>query len=262
MFLCRQGDLNDETKKNWIEFLLREGKDEITEWENSDFEIMDDIGVRFIPNVTQLPDEKFSYKVNNGQYYLYCGEWEDFTYYFELHNDIDHKFIEKVLSGDGRDYFEYNYDRPLKLDEIIDSLSKFEEPELFEFLKPFCEERSEEAKEAKTLYELFDIIENNEDLQGIDNALLSAFANNIAEAEETAAYNELVNAIKRGLKVSEADHQGGNLVLKLSEDSVNTFFKMYWSDAYHIDYYPPQYGWGGDFNLEYFKEDFESNLQD
>jgi hypothetical protein len=257
MFIV-QNHKDPETVKNWIEFLLREGKEKIKDYEEGDIEDMKGAGVKFIPNSKVLPHEGFAYEIKNGQYYLYTSDWGNFSKYFNVHGDIDSEFIEAVLEGDARRYFEYNYGNQ-QLNDLEDALSTVDEQKLFDYLKPICEEHAGMELEADNISDLLDIVK--EDIPEIHDALLQAYSNNVADAEEQTAYKDIVFAIKKELNITDEKYENNKLILKVSEEGLNKFFTSWYLKDDGIEYWPPQYGWGGDFNLEYFIEDFENALE-
>jgi hypothetical protein len=247
-----------ETVKTWIEYLLREGKEKIQDWEGDYVENMKGADVKFIPNSKILPHEGFSYQIKDGQYYLYTSDWANFSEYFNVHGDVDSEFIEAVLEGDASRYFEYGYTNQ-QLSDLENSLSQNDEQKLFDYLKPICEEHAGMELEANNIGELLDIVK--EDIPEINEALLRAYSNSVAEAEEHAAYKDIVFAIKKELNISEEKYEDNKLILKTNEEGLNKFFTSWYLKDNGIEYWPPQYGWGGDFNLQYFIEDFENALE-
>lgn len=257
MFIVKNHN-DAETVKEWIEFLLREGNEKIKIWEEDYVEDMIGAGVKFIPNSKVLPQGEFKYEKHNEQYYLYIKEWSHLSAYFNLHGDVDRDFIVDVLNGEGSKYFQYNYGNQ-QLTDLEDSLSKSDEQQLFDYLKPICEEHAGMELEADNISDLFDIIA--EDIPEVHEALLQAYSYNVAQVEEEAAYNDIVASIKTELRIFNAEYEDNRLVLEIDEKGLNKLFAAWYLEDYGINYYPPHYGWNASFNIQYFIDDFENALE-
>lgn len=250
--------LDKETKKVWIEFLLRDGHEDVTMWDESPIEEMERIGVQYIPNAKHLGDENFWYKKIDDKYFLYTDDWHYFTPYFKENREIDQKSIETILKGEGYDLFEPYYDTKLK--DILSYLSSEDETKIFNVLQPICYKREEESEQAKNLKQLAQIINDHSSLRNIEIAIRRASSVTLASSSEQEAYKDLIKAITGHYNISEYEYKSDKLKMQISLSGLNDFFASYWLNDKHINYYPPQYGWAGDFDVDIFLEELEEQL--
>jgi len=261
MYIAEINGLDNKIKKEWIEFLLREGKEDFSMWSEYSVDDMISAGVEFIPHVKHLPDENFWYKRQGENYTLFTSEWNNFSPYFIGNREIDEKTIETILSGEGyNDIFDpaqYSY---YPFHDILDNFSDKEKIKVFNKLKPICLKHSDEIKDVKELTELFYIIDKNPDFYDIKVAIKNSAENVLAGAAEEDAYKDIQRAIEKNYHMTYVKYTKDKLVLKITKDGLNKFFTAFWINDYKINYYPPQYGWSGDFNVDYFLEDLEQYL--
>jgi hypothetical protein len=256
--------LDDDTRKMWVEFLLREGED-INKWEEESMieDMYNILHIDFIPNSKKLPDKNFKYQIRHGEYYLYTLDWANFIDYFSLHGDVDKGFVAAVFNGDAYDYFSY-YEDSGCLDDILDSLHKDEIQKLFIFLKPICLKYSETIKDVKDINDLFHLIKMEDELEKVYKALKRAYVIIAAAVEENAAYEDLIRAIKKSYSITEVKANNENLILKTTKEALNKLFAAYWlsdNEKVRIVYYPPQGSWSGDFNFLEFIEEVQNQLE-
>jgi hypothetical protein len=219
------------------------------------------IGVEFFPHVKHLPDDNFRYKHRGEEYTLYTSEWSNFSQYFHDNREISQKTIETILSGEG--YYEifdpaqYSY---YSFHDILDNFSDKEKIKVFNKLKPICLKHSDEIKDVKEITQLFYIIDKNPDFYDIKTAIKNSAENVLAGAAEEDAYKDLQRAIEKHYHITRVKVVKDKLTLKITKNGLNKLFITFWINDYKINYYPPQYGWSGDFNVDNFLENINEYL--
>jgi hypothetical protein len=252
--------LDNETKKAWIEFLLRKGDDNLNKWEEEFvYTMAKEIEVKFIPNSKVMSNEDLSYIFENGNYYLIINEWTDICYCINAKGDVDDEFIENILRSDGSAdrYFDNNYD--VDLGYVLDSLDENDKQKLFTYLNPICKKIIPNINSVD-IDELFELIEKNGKLNNIKRAIIRAYANILSSAEEEGAYKDILRTIKKDLNITNEEYKNHKLFLTISERGLNKLFISHYIKDEGIEYYAPHYGWSGDFNFDYFIEELENQL--
>jgi hypothetical protein len=253
-------DLDNETRKVWTEYLLKDGDEDVNSWEETDVIEMDNIGVKIFPNLSQLPFENISYKYKDGKYFLYAKDWADFSDFFQSNNEMNKKTAEQILSGEGYEIFDsVGYGTNLK--DILSWLNEKEAKQVFNILKPACEEELEEAKEATNLSHLFYLIEKKRELDAIHSDILRVVSNLLVFSAESEAFKDLQRAIEKQYKMTFVkDENAEILTFNIAEKGLYDLFLANWEEDKRIYFYPPQYGWQGELDFKTFIEDLQENL--
>ena len=254
-YIVQVNDLENETKKTWIEYLLRTGKELLQKWDENTVEEMSNAGVEFIPNCKNFYDIKFRYDIKDGVYQLHVEDWSDFYDYFCENREVSHDFVQKILSGDADRFFNYHND--CNIHDVDTAMSTEEKKQFILYLKPYSSER-DVLDGTESLVEVFETLPVS-----IRRKLINAYENMLAQAEEDAACTDIIRTIKRDLGITLVNTSDDNhLILNIKKEGLNKLFKAQWLKAdFGIKYNPPQYGWSGDFNYEYFIEEMDNQLE-
>jgi hypothetical protein len=205
-------------------------------------------------------------KKTNG-YFIKVKEWGEFSVLFQENKEISEKDIEKILSANSMDIFEY-YDMDVHLSDYDWVMEKFANKVHTGLLKKltlkFAKEEDgldiSEIKKAKKLKDIFTfIVKNKEELPEIRTALEWAIIRTHEAADEYTAYNELKNAIKKKFGWNEPTIEEDYLVFPVDADDIIYIFKVCNNLEDGIKYYPPYYGWQGD--IEKHPDVFNDSLQ-
>lgn len=256
-------DLDDETKKLWIENVLKEGHEDVYEWQENDVIQMIDLKIKFFPNIKQLPYEHISYEYKNGEYFITVNEWSDFAVFFRNNSEIDKSTIEKILSAEAYDIFDpcYYY-TSLNISSLPQYFDEKQNKEIFKFLLEICKEYlNKELTDIDNFSKLLYLLENDDDLQEVRNTIMDALASEKAIAAEEMAFKDLQKAIERHYKLFYVEPKNDvSLHFKISHNGIYKLFISNWFEEEHINYYPPHYGWEGDIDIVSFKENIKDNL--
>jgi len=187
-------ELDHETRKQWIEFLIKN-----PEYNNSldenDFYELKKWGIQWIPYV-KLPSDEIQYEFKNGKYFLSFDGWQSFSDLFD--NDIysqdylSKDFVEAVLSGENvEEYFEYdsvNFGDITEMTWFLKRLlAKGKIPALDDLKEKFIE-RGGDPETANNLEELFDEIESNDEYEDLHDAIRFAWTDSQEMADQDEAF--------------------------------------------------------------------------
>jgi len=276
-YLLTEGDeeeLDHETRKQWIEFLIK--KPEYNNWlDENDFYQLKKWGIQWIPYV-KLPSDEIQYEFKNGKYFIAFDGWESFSELFDTDTrNLDKGFVEGVLSGENaEEYFEYD---SVNFDDITEMiwflkrlLSKEKIPALDELKEKFIE-REGDPEIANNLEELFDEIGSNDAYEDLHDALRFAWADSQEMADQDEAYKDLKNAIKKHFDINDEEikwvekpNNYSHYYAPISLEGVEKLFGcLSLNDSdYKIKYYPPQYSYNGDITAEVFNDSLSNRLDE
>jgi hypothetical protein len=260
VFILGENNINEETKKVWIEYILSQDNEDLSEWNEDDIINMRDIGIKFFPNLKHLPYADIQLKgYKDGKYTISATDWEDFSEFFKDNREIDEKSIKTILSGESWELFEPYVDFD-SFRDILDNFDKDEAKKVFNVLKPLCNQRTSKTKSVKEITELFYLIEHEGDLDDLKNAISNSAATTVAFGQEGEAFKELTQAIERKYQLTRIDSDSPTLHFSITQKGLDFLFLANWLEEHKIDYYPPQYGWQGDFNVDEFLEYIQDNM--
>lgn len=276
-YLLTEGDeeeLDHETRKQWIEFLIKK-----PEYNNSldenDFYELKKWGIQWIPYV-KLPGDEIQYEFKNGKYFLSFDGWQSFSDLFDTDTrNLSKDFVEAVLSGENaEEYFEYdsvNFGDITEMTWFLKRLlAKGKIPALDDLKEKFIE-RGGDPETANNLEELFDEIESNDEYEDLHDALRFAWADSQEMADQDEAYKDLKNAIKKHFDINDEEikwvekpNNYSHYYAPISLEGVEKLFGcLSLNDSdYKIKYYPPQYSYNGDITAEVFNDSLSNRLDE
>ena len=189
----------------------------------------------------------------NKKYNLYFSGWDEFSSLFRESREIDEESINKILSGDSYEFFQRYDDYIRKLSDVYIGSLKINDSVNKE-LKNLISKRLNnppDLKNKNTFDELYNYIEEHEkdpQLEDIVKALKFTIYDTQEVADESAAYNEIVHAIKSELNFKEPKVVDHHLVVPIDKETIINIFKMAHNINDKIGYWPPQYGWYGNIS--------------
>lgn len=199
--------------------------------------------------IVKFPKDNFKIKRKGEQYFIEFIEFADFAHYFMSTREIDKKFIEQVLSGEGDEFFmgyEDSRDFPDFHHNFLDKISIIYKP-----LKTLVVNKHPEAKKVNNIIELFGFMKKLDSTSDLNNSLYTTIINATNETQEIAnsdeAYKDLKKAIIDFFELSDIKYKN-NYIVKISKDGLRKLLALYYDEesADYIRYYPPQYGYRGD----------------
>lgn len=276
-YLLTEGDeeeLNHETRKQWIEFLIKN-----PEYNNSldenDFYELKKWGIQWIPYV-KLPSDEIQYEFKNGKYFLSFDGWQSFSDLFDTDTrNLSKDFVEAVLSGENvEEYFEYdsvNFGDITEMTWFLKRLlAKGKIPALDDLKEKFIE-RGGDPETANNLEELFDEIESNDEYEDLHDAIRFAWTDSQEMADQDEAFKDLKNAIKKHFDINDEEikwvEKPNNYSHFYAPISLNGVEKLFGclslnDSDYKIKYYPPQYSYNGDITSEVFNDSLSNRLDE
>ena len=191
--------------------------------------------------------------ITNYTYSITFNEWGDFAGYFQESRDIDKDFIEKVLNGEGSDYFYGKSD-----DNDFPDLSGLNHYKIgksvFKLLKEFVLKYYPEADQIEDFSDLYDYLYSLSKKgtldKKIERCLIRAYNETIEVAQESEAYEELKQAIIDHFDLIDIKHSKEKFRGQIHSDGVKKLVMLYYArDAFEkqeVDYSAPYYGYSGD----------------
>jgi hypothetical protein len=250
-------ELDNETRKKWIEFLIKFPKYNNGLDENDYYELKER-GIKWIPYVP-LVDSDFSYEVKGDKFFLSFSEWNDFTNYFEESRDLDRDFIGAVLSGDAHDFFNYDYSNFRDITDFTHEIEKMEKTDplsILETIRNMAIKMGADPEDINTTESLFYIINENEDLDELRSAIQITLSETAAIADEEDAFKELVKTIRKEYDMGETDFVNKNYIAEISLQGLEKLSYTLATNDEKIVWYPPR-----DFDGEWDKDTFENSLE-
>ena len=245
----------------WINFLLKEGKGKIENWEEEDVVKMNKLGIEFIP-YCKLHYDTIQYAYNGNEYTLYVNELSDFSIFFSENDEMDEKTIRTILSGEGADLFEPYVENIHTVKQVISEyIDDKDKIKLFNILKPICLKYSDVVKDISELSELVYHIDKDDELDDVKDAVITGTVSSIVSMQENEAYKELKKAIEKTYDLEYIDYQNDKFVYKASKSGLNKLFLANWLTDLYIDYKPPYYGYSGSFEVDWVIEYIVSYLE-
>jgi hypothetical protein len=255
-------ELDNKTRKTWIEFLIKFPKYNKSLDENDYYELKQR-NIHWIPYVP-LADLDFSYEVKGDKYFLSFSEWVYFSNYFEESRDVDKEFIEDVLKGDAYRWFN-NYDD--NFHDITDFTHEIEKMEkkgplfILETVKNMAIKMGADPEDINTTENLFYIINENEDLEELRSAIQLALSETAAIADEDDAFKELTKAIRKEYNMGEVESINNSYVAEISLPGLEKLSYTLATNDEKIIWYPPQ-DFDGDWDKDTFENSLENRLDD
>lgn len=262
-------DLDKETRKKWIEYLISNPKYN-KELGEEDYYNLKEWGIEWIPYVP-LADTNFKYKKLANSYILTFGGWEDFSDYFDYDSrDLGKEFVESVLSGDAYDQFDYDLSGFRNIGDLSWALSreikKGKEIPVLKDLKEKAIELGGNPDNMEEMEDLFEEISSNEDLSELNTAISLAFEESQQSADEHEAYTKLKSAIKRHFGIEEGEWIGDGekayFQAPISFEGLHHLAYTMATSEEKIKYGHPQQGYMGDITAETFNDAMYNKLED
>lgn len=221
----------------------------------------EDVLEHVLPNEIKYDKEKST---------LEFDEWSDFSDLFKLDRDTVDDYVESVLSGDGRQYFEIHetqdpdyFDIPDKekfkkfkndIKEKIDELDVEDEDGYDDFLEEF----NTSCDDFSGLYTT--ICDYDHFLDDIKDAIRFAYTNAQESANESEAYDGLVKCIEKAFDAGDYKYEDEKFIMPISVPSLDVDNIL--DDNRFIEWEIPYYGWSGDVDVDLFLEDFDVKLEE
>jgi len=271
-YLLTEGDYEDldkETRKKWIEFLITkpEYNKELGE---EDYYNLKEWGIEWIPYVP-LSDSNFKYKKIGNKFIITFGGWEQFSDYFDYDSrDLSQEFVEAVLSGDAYDQFDYDLSAFRDIQDLAwhlqRELNKGKEIHVLKDLKEKAIEMGAASKNVENLDDLLKEIDENEDLDELKTAVSFAFEESQQSADEHEAYVKVKSAIQRHFGVEDGEWIGEGekayFQAPISFEGLHHLAYTMTTGEDKIKYYHPQQGYMGDITAETFNDAMYNKLED
>ena len=262
--IIEDSDLEVETKKIWINHLLKTNPEKYDFDENAMY-WFDDNNFDYL---TPLPnDYPFTISRNldlikkDGQWITAFDGWEDWTDLFTTHK-VSKEFITGVLGGDAYQFFESSdsFTKDEKIKFITDNINQIP---VWSYLEDLYielggeEDRGNIEDEINTIY-------SNEEFENLRDSIDRAFM----DADESARENEAFKDLKKAI----VDHY--ELGTEGYDDKSNTYrvnttitgadklakAATLGSD-YYIDYFPSRDDYWAEMDVEYFNESLQNHLE-
>ena len=260
--------LDDETRRVWIEHLIKKGGEWTKRLDENDYIEMKDMGIDWVPYIP-IPGGEFKYDKLANNYTIKFDGWESFATYFDTGRDLSFEFIENVLKGDAHDDFYYDSDAYDITDlawHIHRITNKGEEVPAIKDLKEKAVELGGNIENMETIDDLLEEINNNDDLHDLKQAILFAFLDAQESADESAAYRSLIKAIQKCYEIGEGEwKEDGNtsiMVAPISKAGLQKLFYTIMTGEDKIKYYPPDQGYNGDLSKDDINDAIYNKIED
>jgi hypothetical protein len=271
-YLLNEGtdeELDQETRNQWIKFLIT--KPEYNkDLDENDYLELKERGIEWIP-FAPFKDDNFKYKFTGNSYILYFKEWSDFADYFDTDSrDISPQFIEAVLGKEDEDAYEYfDYDIREHRDitdfawHINRILQKGKQIPALKVLKKKAIKMGADPHKVKTIDDLLEEIQENEDLSDLCDAVRFAYVEAMALADESEAYRDLQRAIKKHYHIGDAKYDESKefFIAPCDFDGIKLLSFTLATGEDKIKYYPPQ-SYNGDMTMEDINDSLANKLED
>ena len=206
-----------------------------------------------------------TYNSENGT--LEFSEWSDFTELFEEDRDVRDGYIENVLSGMGREYFEY-------YDTIEPDYFSFSDDKLFQDVKTEIKEKINELDPTEDEYEemvndfnsatsfngLYKVLKEYDILDEIKTAVEWGYTSAQELADESEAYDSLMRNITDTFHGGEVTYENDKYIMPITipdfdlDEIVDNGRIIEWAIPYN--------GWYGDVDDDTFREELLNRLYD
>ena len=247
-------DLDLETRKKWVQYLIQFPKYTKTFDENTYLELKEK-GIKWIPYVPILGNE-FKYTVAGERFFLYFASWEDFADLFDdVKRDISIKFIRNVLEGDSYSYFDNDgggYDDITDYVWYVEKTAEKKPIVALEDIKKVALEMGTEEEKISTLKDLFEEIQNNDNLEDLKYAIQRAFTETQISADEDECYKNLVQTIRKTFDFGEPKWKDTEeYISQISQKGLERLSYVVATGEDKIDWTCPSFGsWAGDWEPE------------
>jgi hypothetical protein len=261
-------ELDRETRKKWIEFLLTKPM-YVTDLGEEEYYNLKEWGIEWIPYVP-LANKDFKYKKLGTKYILDFHGWEDFSPCFDYDRELSEEFVQAVLSGDAFDQFEYDLSGFKDITDLSWALNrelkKRKKIPALEDIKRIAIALGGNPENMEDLDQLFDEISTNEDLSELDEAISFAFEESQQSADEHEAYTKLKEAIQKHFGIEEGKWIGeGEKAYYRAPISFEGLHKLAFclaTNEEQIKYSHPYGGYSGDISAETFNDAMYNKLED
>lgn len=235
------------------------------------------IDENIVDSIIPLILKNYPYDIvqDGDKFKLSIGWWDDLMFMFEDGN-VSIENIEKILSGDSYDLFEFDTDERYFQDifsNTAGAIQRMKVPnnffnDILERIKYKLKANANanidtrDIDKIQSLESFFSLISNN--IESIDYTFLSALVTAIDRvqtvANEAEAVEDIMNEIYKRLKITKEDftynEQSEQYELTLSKDAMLDVFLMYHNAHNKIYIYEPRNGWNGDI------DDFPQELKE
>ncbi|HRT02945.1 MAG TPA: hypothetical protein P5513_03300 [Candidatus Diapherotrites archaeon] len=253
-------NLDDDTKEKWVLFLISK----LYSWDVDEWDLMIDSDINPVKGIKDGYKRSIgSLKIsaNGGKKYVSFSSWDDWSDRIEPGRDISKKFIEKVLSGDSLEYFNYdNYDDGGILSDYSYIIKKNKKS--LNLIKEKFIEMGGDEEIANDPEHMIEVIDSDEDFESLKSDISNALISAQSLADEREAYDDIVNKIKNYYGLLKVNMINNEYIAEISDDGLFNLFQSYFGEGDKLVYNPPYYGYNGDIsddllvnNLSYYIEE-------
>lgn len=252
--ILNDDELPDETKKDWVLFLIERGY----HWEYEDWAEMINRKIDFIPHIPNgykriLND--INWLKEGGKNYIQF-DWQDFASHIEVSRDYSEKFISNILSGEAFEYFDNGY-----CPELADSIDWIvKDHESIKMIKEKYLELEGNPKIAKDPKNMLDDINEKDEFEDLRDSIIISLADAEISAEESAAYNHIVEKLRDYFQIGTPFWEGNYFEAEIGEMGLKRLLSSSFEGEEKMIYSPPYYGYHGKPDYDNFRNNLENKL--
>ena len=248
-----QLELDDDTRQKWAQFLIQFPKYTKSFDENVYLELKEK-NITWIPYVPIMGND-FKYKLAGERLWLNFTSWGDFAPLFENNREYSQEFIQSVLSGE--DTYEYFNSGIEAYEDVTDGvqsiqfiLSRGEKIPALKVLRKTAIEMGAVPENVVDVPDLFDEINDNEELSDLKRAIQIAFAEAQDGADENEAFKSLKRTIMEKFKISNPQwHKEDGFTAQISKAGLESLSYTIATKEDEIKWKAPSMNsWGGDWD--------------
>lgn len=252
--ILNDDELPNETKKDWVLFLIERGY----HWGYEGWAEMTNKKIDFIPHLPNGFKKTFAdikwIKKNDKNYIQF--DWEDFADHIEPSRDYSKEFIESVLSGQSLEYFETDY-RP----DLADSINWItKDLESVKMIQEKYLELDGDPKIAKTPETMLQDITEREEFEDLHDSIVISLADAEISAEESAAYDHIIERLRDYFQIGTPFWEGNYFEAEIGKTGLERLLSSSFDGEEKMIYSPPYYGYSGKPDYDNFRNNLENKL--
>lgn len=232
-------DLDDETKKEWIEHLLKKDPNkyafedpELYWFDENNFDYLEALGDGF---ERALSIDLFK---KNGKFYVRFPDMSYLADLFDTHRrDISRDTIAKVLGGDAWEIFEYSVPESEAKDYIDNHWNDIKAVGYMMDIYNYRGGKEEDPD--KVLEDIY----SNDDFEDIRDSITNAVSDAQASAIETEAYNHMKKEVLDHYEMGEPDWDDKEFTASITKEGANKLFRHALIGEDGLEYYEPRGGY-------------------
>ena len=261
-----QLELDDDTRKKWSQFLIQFPKYTKSFDENVYLELKEK-NITWIPYVPIMGYD-FKYKLDGERFWINFTSWGDFAPLFENNREYSQEFIQAVLAGeDTYEYFDSGIEGYEDVTDGVQSiqfiLSRGEKIPALDVLRKTAIEMGSVPENVVDVPDLFDEINDNEELSDLKRAIQLAFAESQDAADESEAFKSLKRTIMNKFKFFDPQwHEEDGYTAQISKIGLETLSYCVATKEDEIKWTAPSMSsWGGDWDASTLSDAIMNKLE-